>query len=130
MGSEELADEIAIFEVTKGEPVVRPKRKSERSAEEAEDSAWEDVKQMTPEAFLQQLYDEEEELDVPKEEQTLEDIEMGEELASPEEESLGSMPALTKELPSLKQQATEEKSKKKMGTIRRRNTGRIPGGRY
>jgi hypothetical protein len=128
MSSEELAEEIAIFEVTKGEPVAKPKKKPKRSAEELESSAWKDVGQMTPEEFLQQLYDEEEELDIPREEQALEDIEMGEELASPGS-PLGSMPALTKELPSLEQQAPEEKPKKKMGTIRRRGAGRIPGGR-
>ena len=130
MGSEALAEEIATFEVTKSEPVIRTKKKVNRDAEKAGESAWEDVAQMSTDEFLQQLYGEEQEdADIPQEDEALESVEMGEELTMPEAEQVDPIEPLQKELAPLAQQATEEKPKKKLGTIRKRGAGRIPGGR-
>ena len=130
MGSEELAEEIATAEVAKSSPVARTKKKASKSAEQAGESAWEDVAQMSTDEFLQQLYGEEQnDVDVPQEDEAVESLEMGEELAMPEIEQPESVEPLQGELPAIAQQATEEKPRKKIGTIRRRGSGRIPGGR-
>jgi|GEM_PF-5203718 len=121
MGAEELAEEIATFEVTKAEPTERKKKKARE-----EEDPWEDVAQMTPEQFMQQLYGGEEGAieEAPEELAGVESADVGEELTSPED-----IEPLEPKLPSIAQQAAPEKPKKKMGSLRRPGVRRIPGGR-